>query len=123
MYFIESTITPDYTSIVAEIKGGQDKRNYPGYPILDNKGLVSNADEHEAAGSSGRMANRPLELHRLSLVSKKRKLKDQVIPEDLVSQLNNTATRNSTTRMYNASWKKYVNRCTKITVVVPGNVD
>ncbi|CEP15848.1 hypothetical protein [Parasitella parasitica] len=104
----ESTMAPDPTSI-AEIEGGQDKRGNPGDPILDNTVLVSNADAHESTGSSGRMANGPLELHRLALVSKKRK--DLGMPEDLISHLNK-ATRDSTTRMYNASWKKYVDWCT-----------
>ncbi|CEP14252.1 hypothetical protein [Parasitella parasitica] len=101
-------MAPDPTSI-AEIEGGQDKRGNPGDPILDNTVLVSNANEHEATGSSSHMANGPLELHRLALVSKKRK--DLGMPEDLISHLNK-ATRDSTTRMYNASWKKYVDWCT-----------
>ncbi|CEP07154.1 hypothetical protein [Parasitella parasitica] len=94
---------------IAEIEGGQDKRGDPGDPILDNTVLVSNADEHVATGSSGRMANGPLEFHRLALVSKKRK--NLGMPEDLISHLNK-ATRGSTTRIYNASWKKYVDWCT-----------
>ncbi|CEP06839.1 hypothetical protein [Parasitella parasitica] len=100
----ESTMAPDPTSI-PEI----DKRSNPGDSILDNTVLVSNADEHEATGSSGRMVNGPLGLHRLALVSKKRK--DLGMPEDLISHLNK-ATGDSTTRMYNASWKKYVDWCT-----------